>query len=178
PSQRQSGELFRKILATLRAVKSAPAITSLSATQIELENGARIVSLPGAEETIRCFSAPRLILLDEAARISDEYYAAVRPMLAATNPKGRLIALSTPWGRRGFFFNAWEYGGDRWRRFRVPATECPRISAQFLEDELREIGPLRYSQEYLCEFVDTEDAFFPSALIERAMSDEVVPLWQ
>jgi len=175
PSQRQSGELFKKILGVLRAQKPVPEFTQESATQLELANGARIVSLPGTEATIRGFSAPKLILVDEASRVSDEYYAAVRPMLAAG--RGRLVALSTPWGRRGWFFNAWEYGGDTWRRFRVPATACPRIAPEFLEEELRELGPLRFASEYGCEFVDTENQFFPSALIEAALSDEVIPLW-
>jgi len=174
PSQRQSGELFRKIRATLTTIKHAPDIVSESAAQLELENDARIISLPGSEATVRGYSAPKLILIDEASRVADDYYTAIRPMLAAG--AGRLIALTTPWGRRGWFFNAWEYG-EGWQRFCVPATECPRINAEFLAEELRELGPLRYASEYLCEFVDTEDQFFSSALIQRALSSEVKPLW-
>lgn len=176
PSQRQSGELFRKIQQTLRSMRNAPEFHLESTTKLELANGSRIVSLPGSEATVRGYSAPRLILIDEAARVDDELYAALRPMLATGN--GRLVALSTPWGRRGWFFNAWEFGGESWQRYRVPATECPRITKEFLAEELREIGPLRYASEYLCEFVDTEEQFFPSSLVERALSDEVLPLWQ
>jgi hypothetical protein len=175
PSQRQSGELFRKIVETLRAVKPSPEFALESATRLELANGSRIVALPGGEATIRGYSAPSLILIDEAARISADLIAALRPMLATGN--GRLIALSTPWGRRGFFFEAWEYGGETWQRFRVPAIECSRISAEFLAEELKELGPLRYASEYCCEFVDTDEQFFASSLIEAAMSDEVQPLW-
>lgn len=175
PSQRQSGELFRKIVETLRALKPAPEFALESTTRLELANGARICALPGSESTTRGFSAPKLILLDEASRIDDDLYAAMRPMLATGG--GRLIALSTPWGRRGWFFNAWEYGGDAWQRFRVPATECPRITAEFLTEELRELGPLRFASEFKCQFVDTDEQFFPTALIERALTDEVTPLW-
>lgn len=175
PSQRQSGELFRKIQQTLRSMRHAPEFDLQSTTKLELANGSRIVALPGSEATVRGYSAPRLVLIDEASRVDDELYAALRPMLATGN--GRLVALSTPWGRRGFFFNAWEYGGDSWERFRVPATECPRISKEFLDEELRELGPMRFASEYLCEFVDTEEQFFPSSLVERALSDEVHPLW-
>lgn len=176
PSQRQSGELFRKILSTLRAVKPAPEFALESTTRLELANGSRIVSLPCSEATVRGYSAPVLVLLDEAARIDDDFYAsAIRPMLAASG--GRLICPSTPWGRRGWFFNAWEYGGETWRRFRIPATECPRISAEFLAEELREIGPMRFASEYGCEFVDTDDQFFPSHLIEAALNHELVPLY-
>jgi hypothetical protein len=175
PSLRQSVELFRKIQETLRVVRPTPEIAIETTTRLELSNGARIVSLPGTEETVRGFSAPKLILIDEASRVDDEFYMALRPMLATSN--GRLIALTTPWGRRGWFFNAWEFGGNSWQRFRVPAVDCPRISKEYLEEELRELGPLRFASEYCCEFVDTADQFFPSALIQRALSKEVLPLW-
>lgn len=175
PSQRQSGELFRKIVETLRALDPAPEFALDSTTRLELANGSRIVALPGSEATVRGYSAPKLVLIDEASRVPDDYYAAVRPMLAAGN--GRLIALTTPWGRRGWFFNAWEYGGDTWQRFRVPATDCPRISSALLEEELRELGPLRFASEYQCQFVDTTEQFFPTALIQRALTDGFSALW-
>jgi hypothetical protein len=175
PSQRQSGELFRKILETLRTLRPAPEFVLESASRLELANGSRIVALPGSESTTRGYSSPRLILLDEAARVPDDLYAALRPMLAVGG--GRFVALSTPWGRRGWFFQAWEYGGDAWQRFRVAATQCPRISAEFLAEELRELSPLRFASEYECQFADTDDQFFPSALIEAALTDSVQAIW-
>jgi hypothetical protein len=68
---------------------------------MELANGSRIISLPGSPDTIVGYSAISLLILDEAARIKDDLYALVRPMLAVGG--GRLIALSTPFGRRGWF---------------------------------------------------------------------------
>jgi hypothetical protein len=85
--------------------------------------------------------------------------------------------LSTPWGRRGAFFQSWEYGGDTWQRFRVPATECPRISREFLEEEMATIGPMRFAAEYECTFTDDDQQFFASELIEAALSNEVQPIW-
>lgn len=175
PSQRQSGELFRKIVQTLRALDPAPEFALDSTTRLELANGARIVALPGSEATVRGYSAPRLILIDEASRVDDELITALKPMLATGN--GRLVALSTPWGRRGWFYQTWEFGGETWRRFRVPASECPRISQAFLDEELRDLGPLRFASEYSCEFVDTAEQFFPTGLIERALTAEFSPLW-
>jgi hypothetical protein len=32
---------------------------------------------------------------------------------------GRLIAMTTPQGRRGWFFEAWTRGGDAWQRTRI-----------------------------------------------------------
>ena len=73
-----------------------------SRLSIELETGSRIVSLPGREATIRGFSGVHLLVVDEAARVADELYQAVRPMLAVSG--GRIVLLGTPFGKRGFFF--------------------------------------------------------------------------
>ena len=84
--------------------------------------------------------------------------------------------LSTPFGKRGAFHEAWT-GDPSWYRVRVTANQCPRISKQFLEEELRELGAQRFSEEYGLEFLDPDEAVFPLAVIEAAFSPEVSPLW-
>jgi terminase large subunit-like protein len=174
PSQRQSGELFRVVLRNLHALPGAPTITAESALRLELANASRIVALPGDERTIRGFAGAALVVLDEASRIEDELIAAVRPMLATS--QGRLIALSTPFGKRGFFFEAW-HGDPSWHRVRIAASDCLRISKEFLEEELRELGAQRFSEEYQLEFLDSSEAVFPTGIIDQAFSTEVKPLW-
>ncbi|MGE5618096.1 MAG: terminase large subunit domain-containing protein [Sphingomonadaceae bacterium] len=170
PALRQSQELFRKVLAVYRALaQSVPAETETKLT-LELEGGSRIVSLPGKESTIRGFSAVRLLIVDEAARVPDELYYSVRPMLAVSG--GRLVAVSTPFGTRGWWYEAWR-SADPWLRFEVPATECPRISAAFLEEERRNLGQWWYRQEFCCAFLDAESAAFRSEDIEAAFTTEV-----
>lgn len=175
PSQRQSGELFRTVVGFHGRLEGAPGLTAESALRAELANGSRIVALPGSEKTIRGFAGADLLILDEAARVDDELLAAVRPMLA-TKRESRLIGLTTPFGRRGWFYETWQAPND-WMKIRITAEECPRISAQFLEDERREMGEWQFRQEYLCEFVDTEEQFFASAIIDAALTREVEPLW-
>lgn len=104
-SMRQSSELFRKVKDFYRVTHPLPLIQE-SALSLELENHSRIVSLPGSEETIVGYSKVRRIILDEAARIPDSVYYAVRPMLAMSG--GDIMAMSTPFGRRGWFYEAWE----------------------------------------------------------------------
>jgi hypothetical protein len=174
PSLRQSGELFGKITEFWKRLPGAPEATQESSTSLSLESGARIVSLPGSEKTVRGFSGAKLVLLDEAARVEDPLIAALRPMLATSN--GRMVALSTPWGRRGWFFDQW-HNGEGWERQRLDARQCPRISQDFLDDELRQLGPLLFAQEYGCEFVDNDEAVFSSALIEAALDPTVEPLF-
>ena len=146
-----------------------------SALQIELMNDSRIVALPGKEETIRGYSGVNLLVVDEASRVKDALYYSVRPMLAVSG--GRLIALSTPFGKRGFFFKEWEEGSDDWQRTKITALDVPRISAEFLEEERAALGDWWWRQEYMCEFVETNDQVFSYDLIQEAMSGDVQPLF-
>ena len=96
-------------------------------------------------------------------------------MLATVN--GSLLMLSTPAGKRGQFFKSWTEGGEDWRRVRVSASECPRLSKEFLAEELRELGPTMFKQEYELEFLSDAEALFNFNIIAAAFTDEVRPLW-
>ena len=175
PSLRQSRELFVKMTDFLKRLENPPPLEEDNRLSVQLRNGSRVVSLPGTGETVRGFSAPDLIVEDEAAFVEDSFYRAVRPMLAVSG--GRLILMSTPYGKRGHFFEAWKDGGPGWLKIEVTALQCPRISEEFLEKERREIGDLWFRQEYGCEFLETVDQVFRYDDIERALSDEVKPLF-
>jgi hypothetical protein len=172
PSQPQSTELFKKIHDAWQRLPGAPEAHQESLTRMELANGSRIVSLPGSEKTTRGYSGATVVIMDEAARVPDELLAAVRPMLATTS--GRFFALSTPAGKRGWFYEAWSHG-EGWERIMVKGRECARISPSFLEEEKSALGPMRFSQEYECEFIDPETSVFASALIEQALTDDFEP---
>jgi len=173
PSQRQSGEMIRTIQGFLAHLEDGPKVVGESVLKLEFENGARIMAFPGTERTVRGIAGVSLVIIDEAARVDDELLAAVRPMLA-TN--GRLIALSTPAGRRGFFFEAWT-NGEGWHRVRVAADQCPRISKEFLADELKALGPTRFSEEYDLTFLDDQSSAFSSAIIAAAFTTDFPPFF-
>lgn len=173
PSLRQSQELFRKVLSVHRATQPRPPHME-SALRLELDNGSRIVSLPGKEETVRGFSGVTLLVVDEASRVSDELYYSIRPMLAVSG--GRLVCLSTPFGKRGFFFEEWSKG-QNWERYEIQAHDCPRISEEFLKEERMSLGDYWFRQEYLCEFLETSDQVFSYDLITNAFTSDVEPLF-
>ncbi len=172
PALRQSQELFSKIAGFYS--KLGEKVPAGFATErklgMQLTNGSRIEALPGSEKTIRGFSGVDLLLVDEAARVDDALYYSVRPMLAVSG--GRLVMMSTPYGKRGVFFEEWT-NGVGWERYRVPATECPRISHAFLEAERRSMPEWWFKQEYLCQFSETEDQLFTGEMIEGARADDV-----
>jgi Terminase large subunit, T4likevirus-type, N-terminal len=174
PSLRQSGELFRKVRDVYRTIGGAVPVEQESALRLELVNGSRVVSLPGTEGTVRGFSGVNLLVVDEAARVPDELYYGVRPMLAVSG--GRLVCLSTPFGKRGFFYDEWTQG-QGWERVKITADQCPRISKEVLAEERAALGTWWYRQEYGCEFVDVVDQVFAYEDVMWAMSDEVQPLF-
>ena len=105
----------------------------------------------------------------------DDLYMALRPMLAVGG--GRVVLLSTPFGQRGFFHHEYTAGGPDWHRARATAYDCPRISREWLERERARVGDWWFRQEYLCEFVEVEDQVFAHQDIDRAITNDVPPLF-
>jgi len=174
PSERQSGELFKRCRGIFRSLGWPVAARTESALRIELENSSRIIALPAGESTIRGYSSVALLILDEAARISPELITATRPMLAVSG--GRLMVLTTPHGAIGWFYEAWTSRDEGYERFRITAAQCPRISPEFLEAEKRALGWFLYRQEFECEFVDASSMAFDSDLIRAAVDPSIRPL--
>jgi hypothetical protein len=150
-----------------------------SALRLELANGSRVVSLPGSERTTRGYSKAALIILDEAARITDELIASLQPMQATSLAgRRRFVAMSTPYGRRGWFFDRWMSLDPGWFKVTVPAHECRRISPEFLAEQERGLGPLLFRQEFLCEFCDAAETLFATTLVERAFDPAIRTLFE
>ncbi len=174
PAERQAKETFAKAAAFYRTLGHPTPANSYRKLGMELTNGSRIEALPGTEKTVRGFSGVDLLVLDEAARVDDSLYFAVRPMLAVSG--GSLMMLSTPYAKRGIFYEEWT-NGTGWERFEVPADQCPRISAKFLKEERRALPSGVYLQEYLCVFGELEDAVFSQETIQKMFDTEYRLLW-
>jgi hypothetical protein len=184
PAQDQSKESARTVRRMAAALgmateERAEALTptALSASRIEFASGARVIALPGrSEATIRGYPAPDLIVCDEASRIAEDTYGALRPMLAAS-PNGRLFLLSTPWTKRGTFYRTWTSESAAWERVEVATADCPRLSPAFLATERAELPAWVYAREYGGLFSDDEATLFPAELIAAAVSGDVLPLF-
>jgi hypothetical protein len=162
PTQRQSRELALKIGRFLDQMEPTPALDEANKLSMTLANSSRIVALPGDGATIRGYSAPDLVLVDEGAFVAPDTFVALVPM-QASNPDGQLVLLSTPNGTAGFFYDAWFGDGD-WERYEIPTSSCPRMSAQWL-DERRRDDPLNFPREYECQWGSAEDSLFPDELL-------------
>jgi hypothetical protein len=174
PGERQSAEWMRKARGMVRQMGLRVRGDGDNKISLLLPTGSRIVGLPGMDGTVRGFSAVSMLLIDEASRVPDSMYRALRPMLAVSD--GDLWLMSTPRGKQGFFYEAWEHGGADWFRVHGPAPECSRIRAEFLERERGVMGALAFRQEYLGEFVDCGAGVFGRDAVEAALDDEVPAL--
>lgn len=176
PTERQSEDLLRKVKFLDLAIGCPVPTIAASNSAIEYANGSRIISMPDSPRGVVGFSPP-LIVIDEAAKVSDELYLSIRPMLFDGSG---LILLSTAYGQRGFFFDIWNDKDGRLKVFehrRITAYECPRMTPEFLAEERIEMGDRWFRQEYECRFEAGCDAVFSPEAIARAMSDEVEPLF-
>jgi hypothetical protein len=175
PSLRQSAELFKKVSDFLAVLPVRPQLAEDNKLSLQMANGSRIVSLPAKEANVRGFSGPSLIIEDESARVTDDLYLALRPMLAIS--QGQHILMSTPWGRRGHFFEAWENGGATWERIQITGYDCPRISPAFLAEEKETMPHNWFAIEYLGAFTETGDSVFSYDDVMSAMSSDIEPLF-
>lgn len=175
PSERQSKEFMRRVLDAYHKIDAthtdADAVTKLT---LELKNESRIIALPSQSETIRGYSKVTLLIVDEAARVEDEIFQAIRPMLSVS--RGRMVWLSTPFGKQGSFYRAWTSKVEEWNRVKITALECPRITDEFLEGEKIAMLGWQYQQEYFCEFEANEFSVFDYDKVEQ-MARPNVEYW-
>ena len=168
PSQRQSGELFRAASNLVVASGMEMNPEAWNKSTIELPDGGRIMAVPGTEQTIRGIPALDLLVIDEASRVFDELMVAVRPMIATTG--GTIMALSTPAGQKGWFFEAAEGGSrGRWAYWKITADMCPRIKQDHLDEALEEMGQALFEQEYFCRFLLGDRQVFSLGAIDSVV---------
>jgi hypothetical protein len=174
PSKKQSAELVRTAVQMLGKRQIRTQKDGVHQVSAVLSNGSRIVGLPGNEATSRGIASVSLLVIDEAAKVPDAIYHAVRPMVVVA--KGDVWLMSTPWATCGFFYEAWQHGGPDWARFSVKATECPRIPAEWLEKERQQMSGWVFRREFMAEFVQDDLAAFDAGVVEEAMDEHLAPM--
>ena len=173
PSLRQSMIMFDRVLGFISSSKILyRSVVRKTRTEVGLSNGSRIVALPCSENLLRGYTA-HMVIVDEAAFLEDEVITSILfPMLAAT--KGALILLSTPWGRGNYFHRAFTDPG--YSVHHIKSSECPLISAEFLEEQRRNMTEEAYRREYEAKFLEAAQSYFIQELI-RSCVDPELELW-
>lgn len=204
PSLKQSNEDIIKINEFISHDPDYPRVLKSGGDgEIKLLNGARILVVTASDDAARGFSAPGIVLFDEASRIDDSVFKAVKPMLTGCR-RSKIYEISTPNGKKGFFYEHFTGKSRRWSRYLVrggfdaavgsdgipvviPTEFKPDegkykffISPRHLdEDEQMEnlesidYDIRNYNQEYGCEFVTAENQAFDQQLIDSMFGRSV-----
>lgn len=156
-AERQAKRLLRRIKRKFRQLADVPKIITDNQYEIGLQNGAEILALPGSEETIRGIDAVHLLIIDEAALVSEELFNGVYPMLASTD--GRCVAMSSARGARGWFWREFVGTDPDWHRTKITWRDIPRFKPGWIERTRRRMGELMFAQEFECEFLGDGSVF-------------------
>jgi hypothetical protein len=152
PAKDQSAELMQKVTVNISADEELYGMLIRDGVTLkEFSNMSRLAALPGTERSVRGYSNPRVIVLDEAARVLDETYMAIRPMMSREDSRADLIAMSTSFGKRGWFYRAWSNRESAWRKIlvRVPwDIDGERLIPAMPEDEFRDYWKQRGVSAY------------------------------
>jgi hypothetical protein len=168
PTEKQSKEYARYVKRFDKWAGHPVTVVRNNEREVEWANGSRLICMPDQPDSAVGFTPTKLVI-DEGSRVSDQLYLSIRPMLALG---GALEVLSTPFGRRGWFFQIFDTP-ERLRLFeswRITAAMCPRISPRFLAEERAELGERWFRQEYDLAFNDAVDAVFGDEHIRAAVT--------
>ena len=141
-------------------------------TVVKLKNGSICYSLPAGKTGVYLRSfALDFLYVDEAAYVPDQVYNALKPMLLVSKKKNGLgweVFLSTPFGKGGFFYDS--FTDEDYKNFHISSEDCKRIDKADLMKEEKKITKMQYTQEYLGEFIDEFQQYFPTSLIKKCMT--------
>lgn len=166
---RQSMLMFDKIINFVELSSLSNAVKYRSRTKVVFTNGSKIIALPCGNDgnTLRGFSAD-VVILDEAAFMPEHVITSVvMPMISTT--QGRVWMLSTPWERKHVFYKA--FNDERWSKYHLPSSANPLITDDFLQEQKKLIGEDMFSIEYLAQFIDDSNSYFPMSLIRQCVNE-------
>lgn len=165
-TQRQSMELFRQIKSEIRSSKAEEdewGIQRETRTEVNFSNNSRIVCLPLGRDgsNIRGYGAD-LLIVDEAAYVPEDIFQEVlMPFLAVG--ENQFVMISTPRGKRGFFWKRYDEaqrGENRYFVQQVPTWENPRVPEQWVENQKKNLTPMQFKREIRGQFDENADAYF------------------
>ena len=153
--------------------------------KILLKNGSQILARPvgNTGDAVRGFTGDVLIV-DEASKMPEHMWTAAKPTLLTTG--GQLWICSTPFGKKGYFYECFLNKNKRFKVFHISSEEVihnrpitpawtqqrKEESIAFLEEEKRDNSKLVYAQEYLGKFIDELRQLFSDKWIDMVCTLE------
>lgn len=188
-SERQAQKIMTEIREHFESMPEwmRPNFGKNNATELHLESGTKIISLPANPQTVRGFTG--MVFWDEAAAFSrkdsEKFFSAIYPSVS----KGyQLILVSTPDGKDNKFYdlcnpkldeNGNEKGGIKAGKIiKVMWDKVPHIKKFIDEEDIEDYSDKMFLQEYCCEFLeDSEDSLFNIELIDGKFINKELTLY-
>jgi hypothetical protein len=167
----ETSQFKKRVLARGETVAGMQKIYT-GALSIGMKTGSFTVGYSNNEKTMRGghFGA---CLIDEYARMSSHTVkAGIMPMTRRS--KGPVIAITTPFGRYGPAWEAYENENNAWEVIKVDPFESNFMTQDRLEEELRAYGGDMElaKQELMAEFISDEKAVIKDAWYEYLYEEE------
>ena len=150
-SYRQSGQIMERPENGQKPEPGADPAAAQQMRRLRLANGSEIIALPDSEETIRGFSAPQLIVVDEVAFASEDVFC--KALLEPVNRLQRNVHLIKH-AQRTKRLISMSNGTPK----TVPeetagqSERCPRVNHEAIEN-IRKYGQGRVRPGIECKFV-------------------------
>lgn len=173
--QETANELFRRVKSHIEntgiGLKQVGVETSNAETW-EFANGSRIMSRTlGTDASQQRGKLPRCVVVEEAELVErDVYQRVIEPMFATHGGDYEYYLVGTPRGKRGYFYEKHAHD-DAWGSYHVPTSANPLVDDEWLQGQEESTDEITWRQEYLGEFVESEDAYLPMSVVEPCLAD-------
>ena len=143
-----------------------------ASSNLEFFNGTTIHTFPAVPEAVRGSENVICVLLDEAAhfKLVDDrvIYDALEPNIA--NTEGDFICISTPNGKRGFFYDLWNEDNEYFKLAQPYTVAFGQLLSESYIGKKKNDARIDFEQEFNCQFTSSHNAAFPS----RFFSDDTL----
>lgn len=178
--QETANELFRRTKRHLENTGLSQddlGITTANKTTYEFDNGSRILSRTlGTDASQQRGKLPQCVVVEEAALVEEDVYERVIEPMFATHDDYQLILISTPAGKSGYLWEAWNRLPDA-ATFHWPTEMSPLVDDDWLAERRAKVDNLTWRQEYCGEFVEEGDAYLPHSLVTPCIGDGLTDDW-
>jgi len=134
-----------------------------------LENGTKINAETTSPQSISGQSVS-LLYIDELSKVpphvAEDFMTATYPVIASGDTS-KIIITSTPLGCGNVFHEIWtraEQNKNKFRSIHIKWWEC--YDKKFREETINDIGLVRWSQEFACKFLGSQDTIIDSDVLE------------
>lgn len=152
-----------------------PGVTEYNTFSVSFENGCKILAKATSPDALRG-EAISLLFLDEFAFVpqnfAEDFWTSNYPTLSTG---GSAIIVSTPNGTANLFYKLWKDaidGKNSFNHIQVNWQEVPGRDEAWKERTIRDLGKIKFAQEFGCQFVGSSITLIDADFIVKHLKWE------